>query len=415
MRNLSATDMIVFIHHPEGEQRLGDFLIENLQKGVWKSFRGAVAFAKRSGVKHLTKPLKQFGKDGVTKIIVGVDQDGTSAEALTELSASIQPTGEAWVFHNEASTNSTFHPKVYLFTNENSAECFIGSGNLTEGGLFTNYEAFVHLRLDRNKNDDKKFLHHLETLLDNWSNPAHGTALKLTLEVIEELKSSGLLPTESEINAARKANPAKKTSSPLAQVKKLFASVKVKPAPHVIVEQKLQATGSVLNKTENASRVSTGRKGFVITLQKTDVGVGQTHSGTSRRSPEIFIPTICVRSNPGFWGWPKLFKRDSNWTKATDREGFGKMDRDGVRMRLGAQILQVNWWYNPDKKDYRLRNEVLRNAGNVGDILRIELTDGKAGFDYYVEVIPPGTSLFEQYAAICTQSVRNSKKKFGYY
>jgi hypothetical protein len=92
------------------------------------------------------------------------------------------------------------------------------------------------------------------------------------------------------------------------------------------------------------------------------------------------------------------------------------MDRVGVRMRLGSNILAVNWWYNPHKKDFRLRNEALRSSGNVGDILRIELADGKSGFDYYVEVVPQGTSLFEQYAALCTQSVpKPSKKKFGYY
>lgn len=391
--------------------------MENLQKSIWKSFRGAVAFAKRSGVKHLAAPLKQFSSHGVTKIIIGVDQEGTSAEALTELLASIQPTGEAWVYHNEASTNSTFHPKVYLFSNENSAECFIGSGNLTEGGLFTNYEAFVHLRLDRNKPDDKKFLCHLETLLDNWSNPANGTALKLTLGVIEELKTSGLLPTESEINAARKAKTTKPATSPLTQVKKLFASVKVKPAPHVIVEAESKPSSSPgkITASGSVSKAIDG-KGFVITLQNTDVGVGQKTAGTQRRAAELFIPIICVRTNPDFWGWPKLFKRDLNWKKGNDREGFGKMDRNGVRMRFGSEILRVSWWYNPEKGDYRLRHEALRSAGNVGDILRIELTDGKGGFDYYVEVIPQGTTLFNQYAALCTQSIKKpSKKKFGYY
>jgi hypothetical protein len=84
-------------------------------------------------------------------------------------------------------------------------------------------------------------------------------------------------------------------------------------------------------------------------------------------------------------------------------------------MRLGTEILEVNWWYNPKKIDYRMGSEALRSAGNIGDILRIERSDGKAGFDYYVEVIPQGTSLFEQYAALCTQRVVNSKKKFGYY
>jgi hypothetical protein len=354
----------------------------------------------------------------VSKISAGIDQGVTSAEGLTDLLAAVQPNGEVWVFHNEAPTNPTFHPKVYLFSNDRSAECFIGSGNLTEGGLFTNYEAFVHLRLDKSKPDDKKFLDHLETLLDNWSTSANGTALKLTPETIEELKASGDLPTESEINAARnKAKASKPTGSPLALAKKLFASVKVKPAPHVIVEQKPQQTGAArkVSESEKPQLIPTKQKGFVITLQNTDVGFGQKTAGAQRRSAELFIPKISVHSNPDFWGWPKLFTPDPKWKGPKDSQGFTKMDRNGVRMRLGTQTLSVNWWYNPEKKDYRLRHEALRSAGNVGDILRIECADAKAGFDYYVEVIPQGTSLFGQYAALCIQPVRNSKKKYGYY
>ena len=81
-------------------------------------------------------------------ISVGIDQGGTSAEGISDLLMAVQPTGEVRVFHNEAPTNPTFHPKVYLFAKEAAAECFIGSSNLAEGGLFTNYEAFVHLRQD---------------------------------------------------------------------------------------------------------------------------------------------------------------------------------------------------------------------------------------------------------------------------
>ena len=223
----------------------------------------------------------------------------------------------------------------------------------------------MHLHLDRDKPDDKKFLIHLETLLDNWSTSANGTALKLTLEAIEELKANGNLPTEGEINAARnKARATKPTGSPLTQVKKLFASVKVKPAPHVIVEAKPKITSSPgkAAASESPSKAIEGN-GFVITLQNTDVGFGQKTAGAQRRSAELFIPKVCVRSNPNFWGWPKLFKPDPKWAGPIDSEGFTKMDRTGVKMRLGIQTLEVNWWYNPDKKDYRLRHEALRSAG----------------------------------------------------
>ncbi len=38
-----------------------------------------------------------------------------------------------------------------------------------------------------------------------------------------------------------------------------------------------------------------------------------------------------------------------------------------------------------------------------------------AGYEYYAEVIPQGTSQHPVYLAICINSVRNSEKKFGYY
>ena len=52
---------------------------------------------------------------------------------------------------------------------------------------------------------------------------------------------------------------------------------------------------------------------FVMTLQRTDVGVGQTTEGTSRRSPEIFIPLAARDFDPEFWGWPRRFTTDRDW------------------------------------------------------------------------------------------------------
>jgi hypothetical protein len=143
--------------------------------------------------------------------------------------------------------------------------------------------------------------------------------------------------------------------------------------------------------------------------------IGQKTPGAQRRAAELFIPKICVHSNPSFWGWPKLFKPDPKWNGPTDSEGYTKMDRNGVQMRMGTQTLIVNWWYNPKKKDYRLRNDTLRGAGRVGDILRVERSDGKSGFDYYVEVIPQGTSLFNQYAALAPQRRLTKSDAFRWF
>src|SRR5438552_2031319 len=146
--------MITIVDNPQGSKRLGDLLVERLQSDAWTSFRAAVAFAKRSGVKHIAKDLRAFAHRANVKISIGIDHCGTSAEAVADLLATVEKKGEVWLFHNE--TNSTFHPKVYLFENAECAEGFVGSGNLTEGGLYTNYETFVHLSLDRKSAEDSK-------------------------------------------------------------------------------------------------------------------------------------------------------------------------------------------------------------------------------------------------------------------
>jgi hypothetical protein len=84
-------------------------------------------------------------------------------------------------------------------------------------------------------------------------------------------------------------------------------------------------------------------------------------------------------------------------------------------VRLGGDTFPIHIWYNPDKKDQRLRSENMRSAGSIGDILYVERADGAGGFQYYVEVVPQGSARHAELLALCTESVQNSKKKFGYY
>src|SRR5580658_4095599 len=138
-----------FIAHPQAIARLGDFLKKFLTSKEWLEFRAAVAFVKRSGTKHIRDELMAFTEaGGKVRISAGIDAGGTSAEGLTDLIKAVGKPGGIFVFKN--ANSSTFHPKVYLFKNQDAAAVLVGSGNLTEGGLFTNYEAAVHFRLDLN-------------------------------------------------------------------------------------------------------------------------------------------------------------------------------------------------------------------------------------------------------------------------
>ena len=153
--------------------------------------------------------------------------------------------------------------------------------------------------------------------------------------------------------------------------------------------------------------IPSGPASATARVTASDVGIGQTTKGTSRRSPEIFIPLAARDAQPDFWGWSGAF--------AADPERPGKRDRKGVRIRLAGEIVAVNMMTWPDRHDFRLRSEALRSAGNVGDILRMEKVGPEAAYEYYVEVIPRGTSQHPVYLALCRQSVRNSMKEYGYY
>lgn len=381
-----------FIRQPDGSTRLGDWLTANLT-GPWTHFRAAVAFAKRSGTKHIAAPLATFAGTNAVELIVGIDHRGTSEEGLRDLLHAVAPGGGLFVFHNRQPR--TFHPKVYLFKSGDKAEVAVGSGNLTEGGLFTNYEAGLRLMLDMAEPADSAVLQSVESVLDHWASPTHGMSIALDNDLLDRLAKSNVVPAEADMAPQTRAPFAvQPDDGGIAALAALFTVRSERPPP------------VVPRNTSTGARSLAGNR-FVMTLQRTDVGVGQTSVGTSKRSPEIFIPLSARNANPRFWGWPNLFREDP-----TRR---GKFDRTTVRMRLGGQLAEVNMMTWPDRHDFRLRSEALRSAGNIGDILRMEKVEPGVGFDYYVEVIPPGTDQYRHCMPRCNQLVQNSRKRFGYY
>ena len=154
---------IEFVHQPSASNRIGDRLKDNLA-GPWTRFRAAIAFVKRSGTRHVAPALAAFARTRDVEIIVGIDHGGSSAEGLRDLLDAVAPTGRVIVFHNRLPF--TFHPKIYLFQSAVAAELTIGSGNLTEGGLFTNYEAALHVSLGLDDPRDAAILRSIEQTLD---------------------------------------------------------------------------------------------------------------------------------------------------------------------------------------------------------------------------------------------------------
>ncbi|MGW7323206.1 hypothetical protein [Streptomyces sp. NPDC054845] len=71
---------------------------------------------------------------------------------------------KAYVFHD---AGRTFHPKIYFFTGANDWAAFIGSNNLTAGGVFWNYEAAVEISGSFGSADDVELAGQFAALFDD--------------------------------------------------------------------------------------------------------------------------------------------------------------------------------------------------------------------------------------------------------
>jgi HKD family nuclease/transposase-like protein len=160
------------------------------------------AFANAKAIQRIAPNILRAKTKGVNiNMVVGFDVKSTSAEAL-KLIDSLEV--NSTLVHN-ARGGHTFHPKIYLFEATGlRAELFIGSNNLTDGGLYTNYEAATRITCEFPL--DYEQYAQLFTSLDVYLDPKGSTAKKLTRELIEVLVERGDLATEKEILRIQRLN-----------------------------------------------------------------------------------------------------------------------------------------------------------------------------------------------------------------
>lgn len=97
------------------------------------------AWAKRSGLTRIGPDLEALrAAGGSVEMIIGISEGGATRQGL-ELA--LEMADRVDVFHDLG--GRTFHPKVYLATGPQASRLWVGSNNLTAGGLSSNYEAAV--------------------------------------------------------------------------------------------------------------------------------------------------------------------------------------------------------------------------------------------------------------------------------
>jgi len=168
---------------------IGDAVEASLADSRFNRAVAAVAFATEKGVQHL-KAMVQSGSVDDVEVYVGVDEKVTTKDALEGI---LESGLSGFIYH----AGSTYHPKLFYFDGPERVRVLVGSGNLTQDGLYTNYEAAFLAEVDKNADavaDLEQYLEQIER---------HGNTL--SDDLISDLVDDGKVNTEAEQRQQRAA------------------------------------------------------------------------------------------------------------------------------------------------------------------------------------------------------------------
>ncbi len=166
-------------------------LIEQFNSKRYDAFTCLVAFASYGGISALTPYILSEKERGVKiRIVLGIDQKGTSREALEEvLSWGV----DAKIYHTQSV--NIFHPKVYLFENADIFTLIVGSNNLTTMGLVKNVECSLLIKDTKGEHTvHNDFYVYWKSMLDGDD----ASLMPINQKLIDDLFADKLILTELE-------------------------------------------------------------------------------------------------------------------------------------------------------------------------------------------------------------------------
>jgi HKD family nuclease len=176
----------------------------------WSSFECAVAWVNKSGADCIMRSAKQFlAEGGRIRSTVGLDFGSTTYEGLLSL-LDLETQGSdiaTHVYHDE-NWACTFHPKVFLFSNKARGRLYVGSNNVTGGGLDTNIEATLEVS---GPLGEETFRAANKALADWRDDSNDKKSRRLTRKFLDELRDQGYVLTETELRERRNVERKRKT------------------------------------------------------------------------------------------------------------------------------------------------------------------------------------------------------------
>lgn len=179
-------------YEAESKNAVGNYIIDLLNKKQFHSFTAISAFASEGAINGIASHIENAKSNFKhINIIVGVDQEGTSKEALYEIEGL---SVNAYIFYQKESP--IFHPKIYLFEGDET-KIIIGSSNLTGRGLFINVESSLLVEFSKADKEGEALLGELKQYYKDLFDFTDSNLFKITKEIIQAFIDEGIVPNES--------------------------------------------------------------------------------------------------------------------------------------------------------------------------------------------------------------------------
>jgi HKD family nuclease len=400
------------------------------------------AFASLQAVLRLKARLCALHAGGAAvRMVVGVDMGGTSKEVLKELAS--WPI-EVYVFKNRKS-GVTFHPKLYIVEAASTAEVFLGSNNLTDGGLYGNYEGAV--RVSYALPAEAVELTRAKTELSKFINPAMPVGRRLDADYLQLLLLRRDIPDEAEARIRRKL--ARGANPPDGAAPDAFGFESTPGAPSLPMEVKNVVIAAVQHQLDELAAKKTAQKkaktkaaaaGAVLVSgaeQEVDIRAFAplaqiapaafyleltTTDGNAGNIPgEQRVPLEALHAAHEFWGWPDSYAESVNPRKGPNAGGIRRvyLSRKPLwRVRSAVDpakdvTVGVRMYYVVANSDFRFHSGDLKNWAQAGDLVRIVPIENQP-YEYECTLAVAGTPQHAAWAALCGPTSGKSPRMFGY-
>ena len=388
------------LDQPPGTRRLLHDLKRALGDDRLSRFMLIVAYAKSGPLHRLREHLESWKDAGkTTEAILGIDQQGTSREAL-QLALKLFDS----VYVTQAS-GITFHPKIYLFTGDHFARAFVGSNNLTVGGTEKNFESAIDIKLDLP--GDANDLANLQSAWTALLPPTCVATRLLTPKLLADLLADQVVVSERAMhpNAGEDTRLGRNRHAPPAG----FVILPESPIP----KKRLPAKPAVLTTTAPAAASAS-----VANVRGLAIQIKPHHNG------EIFLSRTAASQNPAFFGWP--FTGKTTPKKATN-PSYPQLDPDPIvnitvfgsapNPLLTLDSYPLNTVYYETKSEIRITASPLVEVVPDYSVMLME-PSAAPETTYEITIHTPDSPEYTGWVSACNQTMPGGGKqprKFGWF